>query len=125
MAGKGIQQFTVQEAQNVGLGQLGSIFLDTATAIAPPSGCVFVAITFLGDTTLNASGGLIGENQDLFPNTAAAAHDFGSGLATTVEGEGGVAIDASNTFPKGATIYGRWTSIKPTSTEPLIAYIGK
>ena len=120
-----IQQFTVQEAQNVGLGQLGSVFLDTATAIVPPSGCVFVAITFLGDTTLNASLGLVAETSSLFPNTVAAAHDLTAGNATSIEGEGGVAVDASNTFPKGATIYGRWTKITPTSTEPLIAYIGK
>ena len=120
-----MQHFTVQEAQNVGLGQLGSIFLDTATAIAPPDGCVFVAITFLGDTTLSASAGLVAENENLFPNTEAAAHNLGAGNATTVEGEGGTQVDASNTFPKGATIYGRWTKITPTSTQPLIAYIGR
>ena len=126
MAGKGIQNYTVQEAQNVGLGQLGSIFLDTATAIVPPDGCVFVAITFLGDTTLNASSGLVAENQDLFPNTQAAAHNLGAGDATVVEGAGGTQVDASNIFPKGATIYGRWTKItQVTSAEPLIAYIGK
>ena len=125
MAGKGIQNYTVQEAQNIGLGQLGSIFLDTATAIVPPTGCVFVAITFLGATTLNASAGLVAESENLFPNTEDAAHNLTAGNATAVEGEGGIEIDASNTFPSGVTIYGRWIKITPTSTEPLIAYIGK
>ena len=62
MAGKGLQTFTIQESQNIVLGQLGSIFLDTTTAIAPPANHAFVAITFLDDTTLAASGGLVAEN---------------------------------------------------------------
>ena len=121
MAGKGIQQFTVQEAQNVGLGQLGSSFADASATQTPPTGCVFVAITFLDDTIFDASGGLIAENSSLFPNTEAAAH---SGTVTSDHGSGGVQIDASNTFPKGATIYGRWTEIDITSGL-LLAYIGK
>ena len=32
-----------------GFGQLGSVFNDTASAITPPTGKVFVAITFLAD----------------------------------------------------------------------------
>ena len=125
MAGKGLQTFTIQESQNIVLGQLGSIFLDTATAIAPPANHAFVAITFLADTTLAASGGLVAEDSSLYPNTAAAAHDLGSGSATTLEGEGGIQVDASNTFPKGITIYGRWTGIKIVTSGLLIAYIAK
>ena len=125
MAGKGLQTFTIQESQNIVLGQLGSVFLDTATAIAPPANHAFVAITFLADTTLAASGGLVAEDSSLYPNTAAAAHDLGSGSATTLEGEGGIQVDASNTFPKGITIYGRWTGIKIVTSGLLIAYIAK
>ena len=125
MAGKGLQTFTIQESQNIVLGQLGSVFLDTATAIAPPANHAFVAITFLADTTLHATGGLVAEDSSLYPNTAAAAHNLGAGSATTLEGEGGVIVDASNTFPKGVTIYGRWTGIKITSSGLLIAYIAK
>ena len=125
MAGKGLQTFTIQESQNIVLGQLGSVFLDTATAIAPPANHAFVAITFLDDTTLHATGGLIAENSSLYPNTAAAAHNLGAGLATTLEGEGGLIVDGSNTFPKGVTIYGRWTGIKIVTSGLLIAYIAK
>ena len=104
MAGrsKGLYNYTVQEAQNAGLGQAGCVFVDTATAIVAPTGSVFVAITFLSDVTLDAAGGLIAEDSSRWANTEAAASAGGSG---------GIEIDASNTFPKGITIYGRWTDI--------------
>tara|TARA_Y100000310_G_C20657966_1_gene803031 strand:+ start:41 stop:394 length:354 start_codon:yes stop_codon:yes gene_type:complete len=117
MAGNrgGIHNFSVQEAQNVGLGQAGCIFVDTNTAIVAPTGSVFVAITFLTDTTLDASGGLIAEDSSRWANTEAAASAGGSG---------GIQIDASNTFPKGVTIYGRWSEINLDSAGTLIAYLG-
>jgi hypothetical protein len=115
-----------------GFGQMGSVFTDTANApITPPSDKVFVAITFLADTQLELlgtnAGGLTGDTSD--PNaeyigTDVAAHDAGS--ATTVTGTGGKIIDNSNTFPKGVTIYGRFTSVEIGNgkTGALIAYIG-
>ena len=52
-----------------GLGQLGSVFTDTAdNAIKPPTGKVFVAITFLADTQLEVlgtnAGGLTADTTD-------------------------------------------------------------
>ena len=41
-----------------GFGQLGSMFTDTTDPIYPPKEMVFVAITFLEDSTVAASGGL-------------------------------------------------------------------
>ena len=113
-------------------GQLGSVFTDTANApITPPTGKVFVAITFLADTQLELlatnAGGLTADTSD--PNaeyigTDVAAHD--AGTATTITGTGGKIIDNSNTFPKGVTIYGRFTSVEIGNgkTGALIAYIG-
>ena len=113
-------------------GQLGSVFTDTANApITPPTGKVFVAITFLADTQLELlatnAGGLTADTSD--PNaeyigTDVAAHD--AGTATTITGTGGKIIDNSNTFPKGVTIYGRFTSVEigDGKTGALIAYIG-
>ena len=70
MAGKGMQQFTVQEAQNVGLGQLGSAFADGDAQLVPPTGTVFIAITFLADSTFDGdSGGLVAEIPSKFINT--------------------------------------------------------
>ena len=43
-----------------GFGQLGSIFSDTTTtAMIPPTGKVFVAVHFLEETNLAATGGLV------------------------------------------------------------------
>ena len=111
---------------------MGSMFVDTAnTQIKPPTGKVFVAITFLADTQLEllatGAGGLTADTTD--PNieyigTDVAAHNAGS--PTNVSGSGGLIISNTDTFPKGITIYGRWTSIEIGNgkTGSLIAYIG-
>jgi hypothetical protein len=98
---------------NASFGQYGSIFTDNAsTAITPPSGKVFVAITMLSDTTFDADGGLVAEDSSLYANTEAAA------------GTNGVQILADDTFPKGVTIYGRWTEVDLTGGS-VIAYLGE
>ena len=128
MAG-GKQKYSVVETGNIGFGQVGSVFVDasTSSAIKPPTDSVFVAITFLEDTVFDSTGGgtegLKAENSALYVNTEAAAHSKTQGNATTTEGELGAIVDASNTFPQGATIFGRWTEIDITSGM-LIAYIG-
>ena len=115
-----------------GFGQMGSMFVDTAnTQIKPPTGKVFVAITFLADTQLELlatnAGGLTADTTD--PNieyigTDIAAHNAGSADATS--GSGGLIISNTDTFPKGITIYGRWTSVEIGNGKAgsLIAYIG-
>ena len=122
-----LRKYTVVEGQNfaneVGFGQAGSVFIDGSGASSPPTGSVFVAITFIDDTIFDASGGLIAENSANFANTEAAAHDNADGSETASEGSGGLQIDASNTFPAGITIYGRWSEIDLVSGM-LIAYIG-
>ena len=110
----GNKKYSVVEASNLGFGQVGSVFVDasTATPVRPPTGTAFIAITFLEDTIFDASGGL-----------EAGAHNEANGAATTTQGELGAQIDASNTFPQGATIFGRYIEINITSGM-LIAYIG-
>ena len=180
-------------------GQYGSVFTDTTDPIFPPKDQVFVAITFLSDSTVAASGGLTAEldgstvGKTEYIGDTVLAHDTGdtsstastSGSSTTLtlgaqnlavkvgmiieslgdadiprsltapttveaydgattvtmsaahnvssqtvaffhskgSGRGGDVIDASNTFPKGITIYGRWTSLDLASGS-AIAYIG-
>ena len=118
-----------------GFGQLGSMFTDTAdNQLKPPTGKVFVAITFLADTQLELlgtnAGGLTADTTD--PNiqyigTDVAAHNLTAGNATAIEGELGQIVDNSNTFPEGVTIYGRWTAVEIGNgkTGALIAYIGE
>ena len=125
MAG-GNKKYSVVEAGNLGFGQVGSVFLDTYAgddASSPPTGLVFIAITFLEDSTFDSSGGLIAEDQNQYANTAAAAHNEADGSETATQGSGGKAVDVSNTFPQGATIFGRWTEIDLASGM-VIAYIG-
>jgi Flp pilus assembly protein TadG len=122
-----------------GFGQMGSVFNNTASAITPPTGKVFVAITFLTDTTLNTTDGLVADNDDTngleyvgsaYDSSDAgttadeAAHDLTVGSETDVSGGGGKAIVTATVFPKGLTIYGRWTKITTVTSGQLIAYIG-
>ena len=119
-----------------GFGQMGSLFNDTANPCKAPIGKVFVAITFLSDTTFEAHGGLIAEQdstngyeyistEDASGN-AQTAHDIAHGSASTaISGAGGVVVDNSNTFPKGITIYGRWSEIHASAASAYIAYIGE
>ena len=101
-------------------GQMGSILIAGTTAttsngVAGNTDKIFMAITFLEDTVFNSSsGGLTAETTQLFPS------DTGTG--TSIDANGGAAID-SEVFPKGVTIYGRWTSITLASGK-VIAYLG-
>lgn len=128
MAG-GSHKYTVVEAGNIGFGQVGSMFLNgsTATNAKPPTGNVFVAITFLEDTTFDSTGGstegLKAEDSTRYVNTVAAAHSKTATNATASEGELGDVIVVGDTFPQGATIFGRWTEINLASGK-IIAYIG-
>jgi hypothetical protein len=106
-------------------GQLGSVFTSVDGAITPPTGKVFVAITFLADTTLDSSGGLVADTNygtAEYVGTNAAAHD--ASTATRISGTGGDQVDVNDTFPAGVTIFGRWTSVNIGTPGMLIAYIG-
>ena len=106
----------VIEAQNLALGQAGSIFVTGTTAVTCGAGSkVFVAIQFIEDTVFaSASGGLIAETEQLFPDDA--------GTGTAIDADGGAAIDGE-TFPQGMTIFGRWTGFTLASGA-CIAYVG-
>ena len=114
------------------LGVMGSVFADTANGrITPPTGKVFIAITFIADTQLETLGTNAGDTSDAdyeHIGTDVAAHNATAGSGeTAITGGGGVIVDGSNTFPAGVTIYGRWTSaeIKNGGSGAMIAYIGK
>ncbi len=109
-------------------GQLGSMLCIGDGANKPPTGKVFVAVTMLTDCTFDNTGGLVADNDAAnaleYIGTDEAAHDLGAGAATALSGEGGSAVAISITFPKGITIYGRWTEIEVQSGEHCVAYIG-
>lgn len=120
-----------------GFGQMGSVFNDGDAVMKPPTGKVFVAITFLANTSFEAHGGLVAQQDSAAgleyistedsSGAAQTAHDASDGSETTATGSGGLVVDNSQVFPKGLTIYGRWTEIHPTATDSdggIIAYIG-
>jgi len=107
-------QFSVSEAQNLSLGQSGSILVTGTTACTNAIG-VFVAIQFIEDSIFaSGSGGLIAETEQLFPDDA--------GAGTSIDSDAGAAIDGV-TFPQGMTIFGRWTGFQLASGA-VIAYVG-
>ena len=103
-------------------GQLGSVFTSVDGAITPPTGKVFIAITFLADTTLDTNGGLIAATDRGVAKFVTTLD--GSGGAVYTQAGGGDAVDVNDTFPKGVTIFGRWTSINIGTPGMIIAYIG-
>lgn len=102
-------------ASQAAFGQLGSAYCNTqAGVVIPPTGKVIVAVQFLVDTKLSA---LVAEDSANTFNTADGSHNLGGGSETASEGSGGLAVPASAVFPKGMTIYGRWTSISQADAD--------
>ena len=123
-----------------GFGQLGSVYTTASSdAIKPPTNKVFVAVTMLSDTIFDDVGGLVAEQRvnntitssvtnNVYIGTEAAANDLAEADITVDEGSGGLIIGGTTeadavTFPKGMTIYGRYTEIDVYSGA-VIAYIG-
>ena len=103
-------------ATSAGFGQMGSVFITGTGAVTPIgdfSDAVFCAITFLEDTTFDDDLGLVAEKQQHFANSQ-GVQDGISGNTAVTNGE---------VFPKGVTIYGRYTKIT-LATGKVIAYIG-
>ena len=109
------------DGQDMMFGQNGSIFVAGTTAVTSNGvtgmdETVFIAITFLEDTVFESgNAGLISETKQLFPSSQYTS--------TSIDADGGAAID-SETFPKGVTIYGRWTGFTLASGK-VLAYIGE
>ena len=111
-----------------GFGQMGSMFNDGTTVMTPPTGKVFVAITFLAATTLNNSAsGLTAENDITngleWANSGGAAHDAALSPDLGESGTGGEQIPSTLSFPAGVTIYGRYTKVR-IATGAVLAYLG-
>ena len=103
-----------------GFGQLGSGFVDDGGAFTPPAGKVIIAIQFLADTTLSALVADVSQLNDVgfFSHTSPVAAAHGTNAEST---------DVSQIFPKGLTIYGRWTAVtSPADADGgIICYFGE
>ena len=117
-----------------GFGQMGSVFNDATTPVRPPVGKVIVAVTFITDTKLESHGGLIATNDtdvglgyvstENADGSANASHNAVYASETATTGSGMAYVDVNNIFPRGLTIYGRWSEVH-ASSGTFIAYIGE
>ena len=122
-------------SNDIPLGQLGSGFVDNTGAFLPPAGKVVIAITFMSDLKFSAlTAELPSDATFKGPQTSAGVgeiNSFGTVTQTaangTQAGTTGYSVAATNVFPKGLTIYGRWkgfTLSAADSTGGVLAYFG-
>ena len=103
-------KFSVQEAQNINLGQCSSMYIDVLDEDnTPPTGKVFVAVTCVSDTKFN----------DLTQETNTQC--FGTAGTEAHDGPPGEKVTNADMFPAGLTLYGRWTKID-LDAGAVIAY---
>ena len=105
----GLQKFSVQEAQNLGLGQGGVAFLSGDGTYTPPEGQVVVAIQFVEDTQFDDADATTADKN--WPTDAQGG-----------PGTGSVAINQT-TMLAGMTIYGRWKTVA-FDTGKAFLYLG-
>ena len=100
-------------ASQASFGQLGSAFVDDGGDYTPPAGKVVVAIQCLADTTFTVL-------------TPEATEDCFGVAASSGVGSNNELVDSSNIFPKGMTIFGRWTAVTATADTDggIVLYLG-
>ena len=101
-----------------GFGQLGSGFVDDNGAFTPPTGMVIVAIQMLADTKIAT----------LTPEVVSDAAYMGTGTQVALNGANSEPISNTTVFPKGITLFGRWSALTTNSVtagEGVICYFGR
>jgi hypothetical protein len=101
-------------------GQMGSGYLDDTGALTPPTGTVIVAITVIAAakfTTLTADTA----GYTAADGSAGIAY-VGTASQVTANGANSEAIASGDEFPKGVTIYGRWTACTLASGTVIVYY---
>tara|TARA_R110002012_G_scaffold312775_1_gene523794 strand:+ start:631 stop:984 length:354 start_codon:yes stop_codon:yes gene_type:complete len=114
---QGIHNFTVQEAQNVQLGQCITAHLDDTNHYVPANKDVVIAIQVIQDCTFAAL-----EAQDPYSCMDTTATNDNSWQATNRSGTGDK-IAVTTTFVAGLVLYGRWTKVD-LSAGVVNLYIG-
>ena len=104
MTNKGIEKYTVQQAQNIQLGQCRSAFIDQdhGTDYTTSDDNAIVAITMVQDCTFDSLVAVYPE------------YCFGSTGTDAVNSDAGTGDQVTNgtLFPAGLTIYGRWNGVE-------------
>jgi len=109
---------------DVPLGQLGSAYLDDTETFTPPTGRVIMAITMVGETKFDLLIPELPTDATFKGSATSGASDIncigtndalGNTTVTSANGTNADKVNSSDVFPKGLTIYGRWTSVKLAS----------
>lgn len=109
----------------IAFGQLGSSYSNTAgESIKPPTGRHVVAITFLEDLKLDVltAAGTVNVDASFNHTNEGASLDAAAEAASN-----GDPISATTVFPKGLTVYGKWTEVSlqtAGATAGIICYFG-
>ena len=112
----GDRKYTVQESNNLSIGQTHSMWLDNTSSATPPSNTVFIAIQVINDIKFNTTGVVAEDPLTCINNgTGNVDNSFAGGT--------GDKINANTTIPAGTILYGRWTSIQ-LDTGCVCLYIG-
>ena len=110
-----------------GFGQLGSAHIhnDASKSLTPPDNMVIVAIQMLDDTVFDV---LTPDTANSVVYSGTESNDVYFGIGTTAnEGGNSEQVDTGITFPKGLTIYGRWTAVSLNAAQTaggIICYFG-
>ena len=121
-----------------GFGQMGSGHLKAvATDLFAPKGKVIIAITMLEDvlfdklvadtTFVGAGTSSVDDGTAFFGSSAQVAANGGDGEAGGYDATTSVVVANTVSFPKGLTIYGRWTQVSlqgSNYTHGVIVYYG-
>mgnify|MGYP003141308138 CR=1 FL=1 len=121
-----------------GFGQMGSGHLKAvATDLFAPKGKVIIAITMLEDvlfdkliadtTFIGAGTSTVDDGTAFFGSAAQVAANGGDGEVGGYNSTKSVAVGSTVSFPKGLTIYGRWTQVSLQGsdyTHGVIVYYG-
>ena len=121
-----------------GFGQMGSGHIKAAASdLVPPHGRVIIAITMLDAIKFDqlvADTSFASSKVDTTGVEGDGVAYFGTGSQTRANGldqadntAESVAVSTAVEFPKGLTIYGRWTrvSLQADSTHGIICYYGE
>ena len=121
-----------------GFGQMGSGHIKAAASdLTPPHGRVIVAITMLDAVKFDqlvADTSFASSQVDTAGVEGDGVAYFGTGTQTRANGldqsdnsAESVSVGTAVEFPKGLTIYGRWTrvSLQADSTHGIICYYGE
>ena len=110
-----------------GFGQLGSVHMhnDNGEDLTPPDDMVIVAITMLDETVFDK---LTADTSNSVVYSGTESNNSYFGIANANTGGNGEAVDTGVKFPKGLTIYGRWTVVSLNAAQTaggIICYFGK